>query len=188
MRLTLFVVRHCLSIHQALSTSSAAPAATEGAGAPEAAAPEASSSSSSSSASGTGKPRLDALNRAYATGRRKTSVARVWLKEGEGRIVVNDKDLHEYFDRLAYRDKLVEPFAVTGTAGRFDVRCTVKGGGTTGQVGAISLGIARALEVFDPALRPPLARESLFTRDSREVERKKPGQPKARKKDQWVKR
>lgn len=132
--------------------------------------------------------RLDALNRAYATGRRKTSVARVWLQEGEGRIVVNDKELHEYFGRAAYRDKLVEPFAVTGTAGRFDVKCTVKGGGTTGQVGAIALGISRALEVWDPAHRPTLARESLFTRDSRKVERKKPGQPKARKQDQWVKR
>ena len=149
------------------------------------AAPASSASSASEPAAGS---RLDALNRAYATGRRKTSVARVWLAEGDGRIVVNDRELHEYFGRAAYRDKLVEPFAVTGTAGRFDVRCTVRGGGTTGQVGAIALGISRALEVFDPAHRPPLAKESLFTRDSRAVERKKPGQPKARKKDQWVKR
>ncbi len=133
-------------------------------------------------------PRLDALDRAYATGRRKTSVARVWLQAGEGRIVVNEKEVHEYFGRAAYRDKLVEPFAVTGTTGQFDVKCTVKGGGTTGQVGAVALGISRALEVWDPAHRPPLAKESLFTRDSRAVERKKPGQPKARKKDQWVKR
>ena len=136
----------------------------------------------------TGLPVEHALNRAYATGRRKTSVARVWIKEGEGRIVVNDRELHEYFGRAAYRDKLVEPFAVTGTAGLFDVACTVKGGGTTGQVGAISLGISRALEAWDPAHRPALAKESLFTRDSRKVERKKPGQPKARKQDQWVKR
>jgi small subunit ribosomal protein S9 len=112
----------------------------------------------------------------------------VWLKAGEGHIRVNGKEVHEYFGRVAYRDKLVEPFVVTGTAGDFDVTCTVKGGGTTGQVGAVALGISRALEVWDPAHRPPLAKESLFTRDSRAVERKKPGQPKARKKDQWVKR
>lgn len=146
------------------------------------------SSSSLSSSSSSVNPRLDALNRAYATGRRKTSVARVWIKQGEGRIVVNDKDVHEYFGRVAYRDKLVEPFAVTGTAGQFDVWCTVKGGGTTGQVGAVALGISRALEVWDPNHRPALAKESLFTRDSRAVERKLPGQPKARKSDQWVKR
>lgn len=133
-------------------------------------------------------PRLDSLNRAYATGRRKTSVARVWLLAGDGRIVVNGKEVHEYFGRTAYRDKLIEPFVVTESVGQFDVKCTVKGGGTTGQVGAISLGISRALEVWDPAHRPPLAKESLFTRDSRAVESKKSGQPKARKKDQWVKR
>lgn len=102
--------------------------------------------------------------------------------------MVNDKEVHEYFGRVAYRDKLVEPFAVTGTAGQFDVWCTVKGGGTTGQVGAVALGISRALEVWDPDHRPALAKESLFTRDSRAVERKLPGQPKARKNDQWVKR
>lgn len=101
---------------------------------------------------------------------------------------MNGKEVYEYFGRVAYRDKLVEPFVVTGTAGDFDVMCTVKGGGTTGQVGAVALGISRALEVWDSAHRPPLAKESLFTRDSRAVERKKPGQPKARKKDQWVKR
>lgn len=165
--------RQPLSTEAATASSSSASADAAGGGADSA---------------GAGGSRLDALNRAYATGRRKTSVARVWLREGEGRIVVNDRELHEYFGRAAYRDKLVEPFAVTGTAGRFDVQCTVKGGGTTGQVGAIALGISRALEVFDPAHRPALAKESLFTRDARKVERKKPGQPKARKKDQWVKR
>lgn len=165
-------------------------AAVESAAAPEdsAALPPAADAGDASPLPPSFNPRLDALNRAYATGRRKTSVARVWLQAGEGHIRVNGKEVHEYFGRVAYRDKLVEPFVVTGTAGDFDVMCTVKGGGTTGQVGAVALGITRALEVWDPAHRPPLAKESLFTRDSRAVERKKPGQPKARKKDQWVKR
>lgn len=133
------------------------------------------------------------ISSAYGTGRRKASVARVWLrpsKLGNGDITINEKPFVEYFPRLSYREKVIEPFVLTNTLAKFDVFCRVHGGGHTGQAGAISLGIARALVngVNEELYRPPLKEEKLLTRDARVVERKKSGQPKARKKDQWVKR
>merc|ERR1712146_720941 len=124
---------------------------------------------------------------AHGTGRRKASIARVWLrpsKTGNGDITINEKPFVEYFPRLTYREKVIEPFVLTNTLAKFDVFCRVHGGGHTGQAGAISLGIARALVngVNEELYRPPLKKEKLLTRDARVVERKKSGQPKARKK------
>ncbi|CAI5500020.1 unnamed protein product [Closterium sp. Naga37s-1] len=131
---------------------------------------------------------VDALGRAYGTGRRKTSVARVWLRKGSGGVVVNGQPLDLYFPDLAQRAAMLEPFVETGTAGVFDVKATVKGGGVSGQAGAMRHGISRALQQFDPTYRPALKSAGLLTRDSRMVERKKPGKAKARKSFQWVKR
>jgi len=131
---------------------------------------------------------VDDLGRAYATGRRKTSSARVWLFPGSGRVTVNGKPLIEKFNRLLYYEDIVAPFVVTHTACDFDVWCTVKGGGTSGQAGAIRHGVARALQNFDPAYRPALKAAGYLTRDPRMVEPKKPGRKKARKLKQWVKR
>jgi len=136
-------------------------------------------------------PDLDEFGRAYGTGRRKSSVARVWIKEGSGQFVVNDKNLIDYFQPIQ-REHALGAFVASKTAGLFDTFCTVKGGGISGQAGAVRLGISRALEAFDPLYRPLLrlgaGGENMLTRDSRRVERKKPGQKKARKKFQWVKR
>jgi small subunit ribosomal protein S9 len=136
--------------------------------------------------------KIDEQGRAYGTGRRKTSTARVWVKKSEkpfeGRISINKKDLVDYLVRDTHREDVLKPFLVIDQMGQFDVYCTVKGGGLTGQAGAIRHGIARALQNFDPEYRAPLKKEGLITRDPRMVERKKPGQPKARKKFQWVKR
>ncbi|KAF1333113.1 30s ribosomal protein s9, partial [Globisporangium splendens] len=136
--------------------------------------------------------KVDEQGRAYGTGRRKTSTARVWVKKSEkpfeGRISINKKDLVDYLVRDTHREDVLKPFSVIDQMGQFDVYCTVKGGGLTGQAGAIRHGIARALQNFDPEYRAPLKKEGLITRDPRMVERKKPGQPKARKKFQWVKR
>ena len=129
----------------------------------------------------------DEFGRAYGTGRRKTSVARVWIKEGSGQIVVNDKSFIDYFQPIQ-RDHALGAFVASKTAGLFDTFCTVKGGGISGQAGAVRLGISRALEVVDPSYRVLLRKEDMLTRDSRRVERKKPGQKKARKQFQWVKR
>lgn len=131
---------------------------------------------------------VDEQGRAYATGKRKCSVARVWIQPGTGKIFVNDKEFDVYFPILDHRADLLQPFTVTHTLGRWDVNCTVKGGGVSGQVGAIRLGISRALEKFEPAYRPYLKAVGYLTRDSRVVERKKPGKAKARKSFQWVKR
>lgn len=130
----------------------------------------------------------DALGRAYGTGRRKTSSARVWVFPGTGVVTINGKNLIEYFVRGSLVDEVVKPFAATATACSFDVKATVKGGGLSGQAGAIRHGVARALQAYDPAHRPALKAAGLMTRDSREVERKKPGRKKARKAFQWVKR
>jgi small subunit ribosomal protein S9 len=136
--------------------------------------------------------KVDEFGRAYGTGRRKTSTARVWIKEAGtpfgGRVIVNKKDFVEYFARDTYREDILKPFSVLNKMGHFDVWCTVKGGGLTGQSGAIRHGISRALQHFNPDFRGPLKKEGFLTRDPRMVERKKPGQPKARKKFQWVKR
>lgn len=134
------------------------------------------------------EPKVDALGRAYATGRRKESVARVWLKRGKGQVVVNGKAQEQYFGRQTQLLVLNQPFLIVNRVGEFDVICTVKGGGLSGQAGAVRHGISRALENFEPALRPALKKAGMLTRDARQVERKKVGKHKARKSKQWAKR
>jgi small subunit ribosomal protein S9 len=124
----------------------------------------------------------------HTIGRRKASVARIYLSKGKGNITVNGKDFKEYFPVDTMQVKLEQPFNITDVAGKFDVKVNVNGGGTTGQVEAIRLAISRALCELDPENRVSLKPEGMLTRDSRVVERKKPGQKKARKKFQWVKR
>ncbi|KAI3458120.1 hypothetical protein Pfo_014783 [Paulownia fortunei] len=131
---------------------------------------------------------VDEKGRAYGTGKRKCSIARVWIQPGDGKFLVNDKEFDVYFPMLDHRAALLRPFSETKTLGLWNVNCTVKGGGTSGQVGAIRLGISRALQNWEPGLRPPLREAGFLTRDSRVVERKKPGKAKARKSFQWVKR
>jgi len=121
-------------------------------------------------------------------GRRKSAVARIYLKEGNGQITINGKDQKEYFTLEQWLFKLNQPFALTDQEGKFDVTVNVKGGGFTGQVEAIRLGISRALVQLDEESKPALKKEGLMTRDPRMVERKKPGQKKARKKFQFSKR
>lgn len=123
-----------------------------------------------------------------ATGRRKRSVARVILVPGSGKITVNEKPIEEYFPRETLRMLLYQPFQVAGVAGKYDAIVNVDGGGLSGQAGAIRHGIARALVNLNPDLKPKLKKEGLLTRDPREVERKKYGQPKARKRFQFSKR
>lgn len=134
------------------------------------------------------KPVLDAQGRAYATGRRKESVARVWLKLGTGKFVVNGRELDTYFARPALRMIIAQPFETINRVGEYDVYCTVKGGGLSGQAGAVRHGLARALSTYDPALRPPMKAGGFLTRDDRQVERKKYGKAKARRSFQFSKR
>jgi small subunit ribosomal protein S9 len=135
------------------------------------------------------QPVIDERGRAYGRGGRKTASARVWIQPGFGHVVVNQRDFVEYFDRMTDRELLLVPLAATKTVGKFDVTAIVKGGGLTGQAGAIRHGLARALNHYNPdAYRPPLKRLGYLTRDPRKVERKKVGHIKARKKPQWVKR
>lgn len=122
------------------------------------------------------------------TGRRKTAVARVYLTPGSGNIVVNGRDYKEYFPTTMLQYEAVQAFEVSGTVGRFDVKANLDGGGIKGQVEALRMGIARALCSVDAELRPVLKAKGLLTRDSRMVERKKPGRPKARKRFQFSKR
>ena len=124
----------------------------------------------------------------HTIGRRKASVARIYMSKGKGNITVNGKDFKEYFPVDTMQYKLEQPFNITDLAGKFDVKVNVNGGGTTGQAEAIRLAISRALCELDPENRITLKPEGMLTRDSRVVERKKPGQKKARKKFQWVKR
>jgi small subunit ribosomal protein S9 len=131
---------------------------------------------------------VDAKGRAYATGRRKDAVARVWLKPGKGQVIVNGRDQSVYFARQTQRLILNQPFLIVNRVGSFDVVCTVKGGGLSGQAGAVRHGITRALQNFEPELRPALKKAGLLTRDSRVVERKKVGKHKARRSKQWAKR
>jgi small subunit ribosomal protein S9 len=123
-----------------------------------------------------------------ATGRRKTSVARVWLKPGEGLVTINDRSLQEYFGRETARMIVLQPFNVTQSGTSFDVDVNVKGGGSSGQAGAIRHGITRALMQFNPEFRAPLKKAGFVTRDPRAVERKKYGRHKARKRPQYSKR
>ena len=131
---------------------------------------------------------LDKFGRAYATGRRKDAVARVWLKPGSGKITVNGRDQEVYFARPTLRLVINQPFGVTDRGGQYDVIATVKGGGLSGQAGAVLHGIAQALTRFEPILRPAVKHEGFLTRDSRAVERKKYGKAKARKSFQFSKR
>jgi small subunit ribosomal protein S9 len=124
----------------------------------------------------------------YGTGRRKTSVARVWLRPGEGKIIVNSRDIETYLPRKTLQTIVRQPFDATSTLGRYDVHATVKGGGQAGQAGAIRHGISRALLVSDATLRETLRRGGFLTRDSRKKERKKYGQKGARAKFQFSKR
>ncbi len=128
------------------------------------------------------------LTQYYGTGRRKTSVARVYLRPGHGRIVVNKRPLDAYFERETAKQILRQPLEVTGAVEDFDILVNVCGGGKSGQAGAIRLGISRALVASNPALRPLLREHGLLTRDARKVERKKYGQPGARKRFQFSKR
>jgi small subunit ribosomal protein S9 len=123
-----------------------------------------------------------------ATGRRKTSVARVWLKQGKGLITINSRSLQEYFGRETARMIVLQPFDVTQTGASFDVDVNVKGGGSSGQAGAIRHGITRALMLANPEFRSPLKKAGFVTRDPRAVERKKYGRHKARKRPQYSKR
>jgi small subunit ribosomal protein S9 len=131
---------------------------------------------------------LDKYGRAYATGRRKDAVARVWLKPGTGKIEVNGRDQSIYFARPTLRLVINQPFDVTDRVGQYDVVATVKGGGLSGQAGAVKHGIAQALSRYEPALRTSVKREGFLTRDSRVVERKKYGRAKARRSFQFSKR
>lgn len=132
--------------------------------------------------------KVDALGRSYATGKRKNAIARVWVKPGSGKIVINGKESQIYFARSVLQMLIAQPFNVVNKAGRFDVWCTVEGGGLSGQAGAVRHGISKALTLFDPVLRPDLKRVGFITRDPRVVERKKYGRPKARKRFQFSKR
>ena len=130
----------------------------------------------------------DGLGRSYATGKRKDAVARVWIKPGSGKVVVNGKEMAAYFARPVLQMILAQPFSIAGVTGQFDVVATVKGGGLSGQAGAVKHGVSKALQLFDPTLRPALKAAGFLTRDSRVVERKKYGKAKARKSFQFSKR
>lgn len=132
--------------------------------------------------------KTDAQGRAYATGKRKNAVARVWIKPGAGVITVNDRPVLQYFARPVLRMIIQQPLQTANRMDQFDVNVTVAGGGLSGQAGAVRHGIARALTHFEPELRPPLKRGGFLTRDSRVVERKKYGRKKARRSFQFSKR
>ncbi len=134
------------------------------------------------------QPKLDKLGRAYATGRRKTSVSRVWIKLGGNKITVNGKSSKDYFKRKIYSTILEEPLSKTENLDKLEIFSTVSGGGLSGQAGAIRHGISRALVNFDPALRRKLKKAGFLTRDARKVERKKFGKHKARRSPQFSKR
>ncbi|MGO1076452.1 30S ribosomal protein S9 [Inquilinus sp. CA228] len=133
-------------------------------------------------------PKRDAQGRSYGTGRRKNAVARVWIKPGTGKVTVNGHDQEVYFARPVLRMLLKQPFEVCDRSYQFDVVCTVKGGGLSGQAGAVRHGLSRALEHYEPTLRPTLKAHGFLTRDSRVVERKKYGKSGARKSFQFSKR
>ncbi|MDA9930109.1 30S ribosomal protein S9 [Alphaproteobacteria bacterium] len=134
------------------------------------------------------EPKIDNLGRSYATGRRKDATARVWVKRGTGQMKINGRDISVYFARPVLQMILAQPFEATERVGEFDVFATVKGGGLSGQAGAVRHGISRALTSFEPGLRPTLKAGGFLTRDSRAVERKKYGKAKARKSFQFSKR
>jgi len=134
------------------------------------------------------KIKLDFKESKYATGRRKKSIAKVWVKKGSGNIHVNGKKINEYFHKINLQIAIRRPLTVAKRENEYDVKSSVKGGGLTGQAGAIILGLSRALVMFEPDLKPTLKKEKLTTRDSRSVERKKYGRRKARRSYQFSKR
>ena len=148
-------------------------------------------SGAAAAAPATAAPRVaqrDALGRSYATGKRKDAVARVWVKPGSGKVVVNGKEMAVYFARPVLQMILRQPFTVAGVENEFDVMATVAGGGLSGQAGAVKHGISKALQLYEPSLRGALKAAGFLTRDSRVVERKKYGKAKARKSFQFSKR
>lgn len=132
--------------------------------------------------------KVDKEGRAYATGKRKNAIARVWIKPGKGKITVNGRDVQVYFARPVLQMIVNQPFSVADRANQFDVECLVDGGGLSGQAGAVKHGISKALTYFEPGLRTPLKSAKFLTRDSRVVERKKYGRVKARRRFQFSKR
>ena len=132
--------------------------------------------------------KLDAQGRAYATGKRKNAVARVWLKRGTGKVTVNNRDIEVFFARPVLRMMIQQPLVAANRTGQYDVICTVSGGGLSGQAGAVRHGISKALTYFEPELRGALKKGGFLTRDSRVVERKKYGRAKARRSFQFSKR
>ena len=134
------------------------------------------------------KIKLDFKDSKYATGRRKTSIAKIWLKKGSGKIYVNGKNYENYFKRENHKMQILRPFEIINQSTEYDVRSKVVGGGHTGQAGALVHGISKALLKFDENLKSTLRKEKLTTRDSRSVERKKPGRAKARRSFQFSKR
>ena len=134
------------------------------------------------------KIKLNFTDSKYATGRRKTSIAKVWLKKGSGKIYVNGKLFSDYFTSDNHKMQITRPFELINQSTEYDVKCSVKGGGPTGQAGAMVHGISKALVLIDHNLKPKLKIEKLITRDSRAVERKKPGRKKARRSFQFSKR
>ena len=134
------------------------------------------------------EPKIDKQGRSYATGKRKNAIARVWIKPGKGTVTVNGRDQTVYFARPVLRMLLKQPFTVAGRENQYDVVATVTGGGLSGQAGAVRHGVSKALTYFEPGLRPALKKGGFLTRDSRVVERKKYGKPKARRSFQFSKR
>ena len=134
------------------------------------------------------EPKRDDFGRSYATGKRKEAIARVWIKPGSGKVMVNGKEMNSYFARPVLQMILRQPFQVAGVEDQFDVNATVKGGGLSGQAGAVKHGISKALQLYEPALRGALKSAGFLTRDSRVVERKKYGKRKARRSFQFSKR
>ena len=134
------------------------------------------------------EPQIDAQGRSYATGKRKNAVARVWVKPGTGKIIVNGRESNVYFARPVLQMLIGQPFQAADRVGQFDVMATVTGGGLSGQAGAVRHGISKALTLFEPGLRPALKKGGFLTRDSRVVERKKFGRAKARRSFQFSKR
>ena len=139
-------------------------------------------------APGPAEPKIDEHGRAYATGRRKNAVARVWIKRGNGALTVNGREGKTYFARPVLQMVINQPFVVADRVDQYDIICTVKGGGLSGQAGAVRHGISRALTYFEPDLRPVLKKGGFLTRDARVVERKKYGKAKARRSFQFSKR
>lgn len=134
------------------------------------------------------QPKIDAQGRAYATGKRKNAVARVWIRPGSGKISINGKELTRYFARPVLRMILNQPLVAAGRENQYDLTCTVLGGGLSGQAGAIRHGLSKALTYYEPSLRAVLKKGGFLTRDSRTVERKKYGKAKARRSFQFSKR